>query len=229
MRVLFGGTPVRSPARVPNAIGAAERLEADGLFQVAQLAFGASQLQPVPVAGYCDSSGIVAAILQATQPFDDDRNYTLLTDVADNATHGETSKEFPGPSLLGQGKRETEFFNYGVGQHFAGDALDLGLRLFAREAAIQRELKILSLAHAIQTLVPHLFQRALNRLALGIENAFLERDVNVGCHKKIIINDGPQTSDPTPRSDVRGPTSVFFSFSSRSASESSSNWRCRGF
>ena len=91
------------------------------------------------------------------------------------------------PFLLGQ--REAKFFNYGIGQHFSGNALDLGLCFIAREASVQRELKILSLAHGLETLVTHLLERALNSLALGVENAFLERDVDVSCHKKVIIRD----------------------------------------
>ena len=38
MRVLLGGTAVRRPARVPDAVGAVERAVADRLFQVAQFA-----------------------------------------------------------------------------------------------------------------------------------------------------------------------------------------------
>ena len=51
MSVFFRGTSVSGPAGVANAVGAVERLEADGFFQIAQLAFGAPELQLVPVAG----------------------------------------------------------------------------------------------------------------------------------------------------------------------------------
>ncbi len=95
MRVFFGGTSVSGPARMSNAVGAVERLQADGFFQVAQLALGAAQLQPVPVAGDRDAGGIVAAILQPPQPLNNDGDDTLLTDVADNAAHGKTSKDSP--------------------------------------------------------------------------------------------------------------------------------------
>ena len=56
MSVFFRGTTVCSPASVADAVAAFERLEADGFFQVAQLAFGAADLQLVPVAGNGDSS-----------------------------------------------------------------------------------------------------------------------------------------------------------------------------
>ncbi len=45
MRVFFRGTAMRGPAGVADAVGAVERLQADDLFQVAQLAFGAAHLQ----------------------------------------------------------------------------------------------------------------------------------------------------------------------------------------
>jgi hypothetical protein len=45
--VLFGGSAVGSPAAVTDAV--AERPEADGFFQFAQLAFGAADLQTVAV------------------------------------------------------------------------------------------------------------------------------------------------------------------------------------
>jgi len=84
--------------------------------------------------------------------------------------------------LLSQGK--TEFFNHGVGQHFTGDSLDFRRRLFAREPAVECQLKILSLANALQSLVSHLLECALDGFALWVENALLERNVNVGCHKE---------------------------------------------
>ena len=141
MRVFFRGTSVRGPARVPNAIGAVNRILPDHFFQIAQLALGAPQLQPFSVAADRDARRIVAAILQPAQSLDNDGNDTLLTDVADNATHTGPRIEKPQrisrpgllesstrPGRLGQG--ETELFNYGIGQHFAGDALHFGLRLF---------------------------------------------------------------------------------------------------
>src|SRR5690242_6863664 len=136
-------------------------------------------------------------------------------------------------ALFRQG--ETELFNDWIGQHFAGDALDFRLDLFAGQSPVQRKLKILSLANALQTLVAHLLKCALNGFALRVENAFLQRDVNVGCHKKIIIRHvltvdlrrQPSESRLQRSSEVRGLKSevcppsgahsfTFLSFSSRS-------------
>src|SRR5579863_4750842 len=88
MRVLFRGTSMRGPASVPNAVSAVNRIQPDGFFQVPQLTFGAPQLQAVSVAGNRDACRIVAAIFQTPHSRKDDRNHTLHTDVADNATHG---------------------------------------------------------------------------------------------------------------------------------------------
>ena len=90
MSVFFGGTSVRGPTSVANAVAAVERLEADGFFQIAQLAFGAAELQLVPVAGHGNSSRVVTAVLEPPQSLDDDRNHFLLTDIANNATHAGT-------------------------------------------------------------------------------------------------------------------------------------------
>src|SRR5580693_1693958 len=80
-------------------------------------------------------------------------------------------------------------WNYTLLADVTGNSLDLGLRLFARESSVQRELKRLSLANALQTSVTHLLEGALDGLALGVKNAFLERDVDVGYHERSIIRE----------------------------------------
>src|SRR5580700_3045151 len=45
MGVLFGRTSVCGPAGVTDSVGAVERVEADDLFQIAQLSLGAAYLQ----------------------------------------------------------------------------------------------------------------------------------------------------------------------------------------
>src|SRR5579862_5216721 len=87
MGILFRGTAVGGPAGVADAVGAVERLQADDLFQIAQLAFGATYLQAVAVAGHGDSGRIIAAILEPPQPVDDDRHNPLLPYIANNAAH----------------------------------------------------------------------------------------------------------------------------------------------
>src|SRR5688572_8974263 len=64
MRVLFGGTPMCGPARVADAVGAVERLQADRLFKVTKLAFGATYLKLVIFIHHGDSRRVVAAVFE---------------------------------------------------------------------------------------------------------------------------------------------------------------------
>jgi hypothetical protein len=70
-----------------NAVGAVERLQADDFFEIAQLAFGAANLETVSVTGNGDAGRIVTAVFKASEPFKDDRNNSLLPNVANDATH----------------------------------------------------------------------------------------------------------------------------------------------
>jgi hypothetical protein len=74
MRVFFGGAAVSGPASVADAVGAVEWLEADGLFQVSQLAFCPADLQALAVAGDGDAGRVVAAVFEPAQTVDDDGN-----------------------------------------------------------------------------------------------------------------------------------------------------------
>src|SRR5216684_599709 len=189
MSILLRRTPVGSPAGVANAVAALEGLQPDNFFQIAQLAFGASNLQFVPVAGNSDSSRIITAVLEPAQALEDNRNHLLLADVANNATHMTSSR-----NSVCEGA--AKLFNHWIGEHIAGNALDLGLRLFTTQAAIERQFEVLALADLLQAFIAHLLERTLDGLALGIEDAFLERDVNVGFHRnKGIIRQEDWTLD----------------------------------
>ena len=72
VRVFFGGAAVRGPAGVSDAVSAVERLQADDFFQIAQLAFGAANLQAFAIARDRDARGVVAAVFQPPQALDDD-------------------------------------------------------------------------------------------------------------------------------------------------------------
>ena len=87
MRILFRGTAMGGPASVADAVSAVERLQADDLFQVAQLALGAAHLQASAVAGHGDAGRVVAAIFEAPQAVNDDRHNPLFPDVSNNPAH----------------------------------------------------------------------------------------------------------------------------------------------
>jgi len=86
--VLFGGPPVGSPAGVADAEGAIDGMFAQDLFQIDQLARSAAHLKGGAVGtAHGDARRVVAAVFQPPQPFDDDRNHLLWTDITDNSAH----------------------------------------------------------------------------------------------------------------------------------------------
>ena len=87
MRVFFGGAPVRGPARVADAVDSIERSGANRLFEIAQLAGRAPDLELAVVANDRDSGGIISAIFQALEAVEDEGHNTLRADVADDAAH----------------------------------------------------------------------------------------------------------------------------------------------
>ena len=110
MRVLFRRPAMGGPAGVANAVGAIERLEPDYLFQVAQLALSAANLQAFAIAAYRDSGGIVAAIFQASKSLDDDRYHPFLANISHYAAHANAP-------IFGPGKTEECSCELEVGPH----------------------------------------------------------------------------------------------------------------
>src|ERR1051326_6486654 len=62
MGVLFRRPAVRGPASMANAICAIKRLEADDLFQVAQLAFGTQHLKTIAISADGYTGRVIAAV-----------------------------------------------------------------------------------------------------------------------------------------------------------------------
>src|SRR5690349_4058206 len=87
VRVLFGGTPVRGPTRVTDAVSAIERAQADRLFEIAQFAFGAADLEIVIFVDHCNAGRVVTAILELAQAVDDQRHDLFVTYISNNSTH----------------------------------------------------------------------------------------------------------------------------------------------
>ena len=86
--VFFGGAAVGGPAGVADAEGAVERGVGDDGFEVAELAGGAAEGEAFGASGYGDAGGVVAAVFEAAQAFNDDGDDGLGTNVTDNSTHG---------------------------------------------------------------------------------------------------------------------------------------------
>ena len=75
------------PARVADSEGAIHRVHADGLFQIPQLSLGAADGELLVIAVDRKARGIIAAVFEALQTFQDDRNGAMGTNVTDDATH----------------------------------------------------------------------------------------------------------------------------------------------
>ena len=87
VRVLLRRAPVRRPARVADAVSAIERLEPDGLFEIAELALGAADVEVVALVHDGDAGRIIPAVFELPQPVQDDGHHLLVTDVSDYSTH----------------------------------------------------------------------------------------------------------------------------------------------
>jgi hypothetical protein len=62
-------------------------LEADGLFEVAELALGAADVEDVRLVYDRDARRVVAAVFELAQPLEDDGHDLLVADIADDSTH----------------------------------------------------------------------------------------------------------------------------------------------
>ena len=84
--VLLGRPAVSRPPGVPQAVLAIQRAPAHGLFEIRELAGAATDLHAA-VIDDGDAGRVVAAILQALQPVEDDWNDRFRSDVTDDAAH----------------------------------------------------------------------------------------------------------------------------------------------
>ncbi len=85
--ILLRGTAVGGPTRVADAVGAIQRGLGNDLFEIAKFARGAANCQ-FSVSGYDgDARGIVTAVLELTQTFNDDGDDFLRTDIANYSAH----------------------------------------------------------------------------------------------------------------------------------------------
>ena len=87
VRVLLGRPAVRRPARVPDPIGAVERVKPYALFKISELPFRTPELQMPAFVRDGDPRRIVPAVLQLPQPVDDQRHHLLVPYVTYNSAH----------------------------------------------------------------------------------------------------------------------------------------------
>jgi hypothetical protein len=87
MRVFLGRTPVRRPARMPDAVVSVERIQANAFFEIAKLALGAAQRQIVILIYNGNARRIVTAVFEFPQAIDNERHNLFVSNISDNSTH----------------------------------------------------------------------------------------------------------------------------------------------
>jgi hypothetical protein len=87
MRVLVGGAPVSGPPRVADADIPPQRALAQEPLQHLDPAGGAPDLEAVR-AHHRDARRIIAAVLELLEPFDDDVDRALVSDIPHDSAHG---------------------------------------------------------------------------------------------------------------------------------------------
>ena len=87
MGVLFGWPAMGRPTGVANAVGAVQRVLPDHFFQVAQLPGRPAQFEPMSRGPHSDTGGVISAVFQPPQAFQNDRDYVLRADISHDSAH----------------------------------------------------------------------------------------------------------------------------------------------
>jgi hypothetical protein len=87
MCIFFGGPAMRGPARVADTVGAVEWLLPQNFFEVAQLSFGAPNLELMAFVNNSYACRVIAAVLELAQTVDYQRHDLFVSDVSDYSTH----------------------------------------------------------------------------------------------------------------------------------------------
>ena len=93
MRVLFGRAAVRRPARVANSIGAVKRILLQSRLKIAQLSFGAANLQFIIAVNDGDARRVIATVFELPQAVDNQRHHRFVSNVSDYSTHKTVSSK----------------------------------------------------------------------------------------------------------------------------------------
>ena len=189
MRVFFGGAAMGGPTRVADAEHAIERVELNRLFEVAQLAFGAADVELVVSAIHGQTGRVIPPILQPLEAFQNDRNGALRPDVPYDSAHRDII------GLRGAGPRPTctggyrsveeldaEILDDGVGKNVARDGLDVLVGLLPRDAVGERDIEELALPHGRDGGIAETVERRANGLALRVQHSGLQRNEDASFH-----------------------------------------------
>ena len=195
VRVLFGGTAVRGPARVADAEGAIHRVHPDGFFQIAQLALGAANGELLVIAVDREARGIISAVFQALQAFQNDRNGAMGTNIADNATHNLLHYRgcYDGASCANarQSRISTRYSSITGLASTSCAMVSISLcacsRVVPSASAISKNLPWRTSAMAA---IPEAIERGAHRLALRVEHGGLRSDEYASFHGELRLSHG---------------------------------------
>ena len=108
----------------------------------------------------------------------------FAADIADDSAHGllllVTGLRLA--ELLAVFQLKPELFDDRVGEHLAGNALDLGVGRGAVQRVGQPQDEVLALPHVLDAAVLHFFEGVVNGLPLRIKHGLLQRDIDVSLH-----------------------------------------------
>ena len=177
MGIFFGRAAMRRPARVADAVGAIERAQANGVFEVPQLAGSPAHGQPAVFSHHRQPSRIVSAIFQALEPIQNDGHRLARADVADNSAHE------PTPSIR---DFDLILFDDRISQDVAGERVDLVVGLLPGHAWRKGNVEELALPHVGDAVISQPGQRGSDSLTLWIENRSFQRNKYARLHSAII-------------------------------------------
>ena len=89
MRIFFSGAAVRGPARVADAIDPIYGVFAEHFLEIAQLSGCTANFELAIVVHNGDPRGIIAAIFEAAQAVQNQRNNFFRSDITNNSAHSE--------------------------------------------------------------------------------------------------------------------------------------------
>src|SRR5580765_5856246 len=93
--IFFRGAAVRSPSGVADTISALEWRLLNRFFKIAQFPRGAPDFKLSLLGHDRNARGIVAAVLQLSQAFDNYRHYLLRPNITDNSAHERRLRRIP--------------------------------------------------------------------------------------------------------------------------------------
>src|SRR5215472_2975078 len=201
MGVFFGGASMRGPSCVADAVRAFDGRLGNCFFQVAQLSRRAANFQLTSAIHDGNAGGVVAAVFQLAQPFNDHGNDFFRANVSKNSAHGGITLEvfyqrhgsgrhqrksaIRHPRITSIHDLKAVFLDDGVGEDFFGDALELFLS-FVAVPAVQIQNEKLPLADVLYGGVTKAGKGVLDGLSLRIEDRAFWHDPNVCFHEGII-------------------------------------------